>query len=108
MEDNLIISLEDINTDLEEFFELKKVDTFSRTEYNSRLTLEFSMDMNKTILVRSVYNSFMLLGDVGGFLGFLGYITYLIVSIFTFQNSTNHLTKKLYVGSNGEKLDDKD
>lgn len=108
MEDNLLISLEDVNTDLQEFFELKKVDTITRTEYNSRLTIDFAMDMNKTIIERSVYNSFMLLGDVGGFTGFVGYIASVLVSIFTFQKPMNYLTKKLYVDSNGDQLDDKD
>ena len=64
--------------------------------------------MNKTIILRSVYNCFMLLGDVGGVSGFLAYFGYLLVSILTFKNSTNYLTNKLYIDSNGDQLDDKD
>ena len=58
--------------------------------------------MNKTIIERSVYNSFMLLGDVGGFTGFLGYLCSILVSILTYKNSTNHLTRQLYEGKDGK------
>ena len=64
--------------------------------------------MNKTIIERSVYNCFMLLGDVGGVSGFLAYFCSLLVSILTFKNSTNHITNKLYIDSNGDQLDHKD
>lgn len=45
------------------------------------------MDMDTTIVTRSVYNLFMLLGDVGGIYGILVYIASTILSVITFQKS---------------------
>ena len=49
----------------------------------------------------------MLLGDVGGFTGFLVYLSSVMLSIFTYENSTDYITKSLYKGENGEELDRK-
>ena len=49
----------------------------------------------------------MLLGDVGGFTGFLVYLSSVMLSIFTYENSTDYITKSLYKGENDEELDRK-
>ena len=62
LEDNLLVTLEDVNTDELEFFEVKKVDSYtrqnysSRSPYQSRLSFLFSLDLNKTII--GIYKGF--------------------------------------------------
>ena len=46
---------------------------------------------------RTVYSTFMLLGDVGGFTGLLYAVGALIVSLLTFNNPENRLVQKLFV-----------
>ena len=56
-----------------------------------------------TLVERHVYNSFMLLGDVGGFSGLLFAIGSVLVRIFNFANAQNFVVQSLY---EGELLDD--
>ena len=46
---------------------------------------------------RTVYSTFMLLGDVGGFAGLLYAVGAFIVSLLTFNNPENRLVEKLFV-----------
>ena len=47
---------------------------------------------------RSVYNSLMLLGDVGGLYGLLFSVLATLNSIFSFQKPENLLVQSLYKG----------
>lgn len=100
LEDNLLMEIESVTGKDGKFFELIPQPTRSRSSPNPRyftkLILGFEIDQNVTQIERSVYNTFMLLGDVGGFQGLLFSIGAFIVSIFTFKNSENYLAKKLY------------
>ena len=50
------------------------IDTRGKGTFYHGTREQFTLDKDKTVIERSVYNSFMLLGDVGGFTGFLGYL----------------------------------
>ena len=73
-------------TDVEESgFEVRKVETNPITQFASnRMELFFMMDKDLTQIDRTVYNTFMLLGDIGGLYGLfisfastiLGFINY--------------------------------
>ena len=54
------------------------------------------MSSQVTSISREVYNSFMLFGDVGGFAGLLFTLNALIVNIFTYNNTENHLAESLF------------
>ena len=49
---------------------------------------------------RSVYNSLMLLGDVGGLYGLLFSVFATINAVITFQNQENLLVQSLFRGNN--------
>ena len=53
-----------------------------------------------------MYNTFMLLGDVGGLSGILFSVGSALVSMFTFASSENWLASKLYSAQDDE-LDSK-
>ena len=73
-------------TDVEETaFEVKRFETNSITQFASnRMELLYMMDKDLTQIDRTVYNTFMLLGDIGGLYGIfisfastiLGFINY--------------------------------
>ena len=52
-----------------------------------------------TVISRTVYSTFMLFGDVGGFTGLLYYVGSSIVSLLTYNNPQNRLVEKLFVAS---------
>ena len=62
------------------------------------MTFMFSIDSDRTIIERSVYNTFMLLGDIGGFTELLYFISAIVVSFMTYESSEKHLVKRLYKG----------
>ena len=49
---------------------------------------------------RSVYNSLMLLGDVGGLYGLLFSVFAILNAAFTYQKQKNLLVQSLYRGGN--------
>ena len=59
----------------------------------------FNLDLDVTLIDRTVYSTFMLLGDVGGFFGLLYSVGALIVSLLTHNNPENRLAEKLFVTS---------
>ena len=52
--------------------------------------------MDVTLVTRQVYNTFMLLGDVGGLSGFFFAIGASIVSLLTYGKPENNMVEKLY------------
>ena len=73
--------------------------------YQTKLCIAFELNQDVTLIERSVYNSFMLLGDVGGFSGILFTIGAILISFFTHNNPQNYLAAKLYKSENNEMLD---
>ena len=59
----------------------------------------FSVGFDVSLIDRTVYNTFNLLGDVGGFSGLLFAVGSQIVSFLTFNNPENRLVERLYVTS---------
>ena len=105
-EDSLLMALEGI-TDIEESFfnvvHLKDLDRILTYESSARLQIAIELSDEVTLVERHVYNSFMLLGDVGGFSGLLFAIGSVLVRIFNFANAQNFVVQSLY---EGELLDD--
>ena len=59
----------------------------------------FSVGHDVTVINRTVYSTFMLLGDVGGFSGLLYSVGAFIVSLLTYNNPENKLIERLFVVS---------
>ena len=57
------------------------------------------MGQDVVVVHRTVYNTFMLLGDVGGLSGLLYAVGASIVSLLTYNNPENTLVEKLFVVS---------
>ena len=97
-EDSLFIEITGLTTEHDVFFDLVEVGQSPRilSGSNSRLSFQFTVDNNVTSIERQVYNSFMLLGDVGGLQGFLVSLSAILVKIFTFNNAENWLVNTLY------------
>ena len=58
---------------------------------NVRLHLEFNLNRDVTVVTRQVYNSFQLLGDVGGIYGLLISLSSTILGILNYQKAENIL-----------------
>ena len=85
----------------ETFFELKHSQDFDRSfnrDFYARLQLAFQLDNEVTLVERSVYNIFMLLGDVGGFSGLLYAVGAVLIRISNFANAENFVVHSLYEG----------
>ena len=96
-EDNLFMPLEALTEVEEEFFSIEVGKTSSRTDsFHTRYQLEFYFDHDVTQIERVVYNSFMLLGDIGGFYGILVSVFSLINSLLNYHNAANYLVEQLY------------
>ena len=59
----------------------------------------FNLNLDVILIDRTVYSTFMLLGDVGGFSGLLYTVGASIVSLLTYNNPENRLAGKLFVTS---------
>ena len=91
-EDNLLMSIQALTEVEEEFFSIEYGQKTSRTDsFNTRYQLEFYFDHDVTKIERVVYNSFMLLGDIGGFYGILVSVFALINRLLNYQNAENYL-----------------
>ena len=96
-EDNLFLAINDL-TDRDDTF-LSVVDgaVYTRTsDYRTKLNFEFHVSNDATQIDRAVYNTFMLLGDVGGFSGVLLSFGATILGFLNFQNPENFLASHLY------------
>ena len=61
------------------------------------------MNLDLIKVRRSVFNTFALLGDIGGFYGLFVSIFASLHSFINYNNSENELIKKLYKSSSGKK-----
>ena len=55
------------------------------------------MNLNANKVSRSVYNFWNVIGDVGGFYGVLVSACASIISVLTYQKSTNHISTQLFL-----------
>ena len=62
---------------------LKSAENFSQF-YLTRLEIDIRVNLDKTMIRRSVYNTFALLGDVGGFYGLFISIATALISVLNF------------------------
>lgn len=103
-----MMAVEAVTGGEDKFFELKPEQIRTRAalsdSYNTKLILGFIVSQDVTMIQRDVYNSFMLLGDVGGLQGILFSVGAAIVGLFTYNNSDNNLAKSLYVPFDEEEL----
>ena len=96
------MAIESLTGDEDKFFDMIETDSFTRPPdtgnsiYRIKLWIGFELNSDVTLIQRNVYNSFMLLGDVGGLQGILLSIGAIIVSIFTYNTPENFLAKNLY------------
>ena len=76
-------------TDIEEnYFEIEwRKDVIRNYKYNSRLQQIYQLDSDVIFIERSVYNTFMLIGDVGGFIGFLSTSSSFLMYVASYNNS---------------------
>ena len=96
--DSLLIDLTGI-TDKEDSYlqiELDAYETRTR-DLNARLQYEIFFDRDEVVIERSVYNTFMLLGDIGGLSSILFTIDSIFNQIWHTNNAENFLAKQLYV-----------
>lgn len=97
-EDSLWMAITGLTTHNDVFFDLVETSQESRLAYpNERLAFTFVVDNDVIQIEREVYNSFMLLGDVGGLHGFLTSLSAILVNIFTYKNAENWLVQSLFV-----------
>ena len=98
-EDNLLMALEGITDKDETFFSIsheKNYDRVTSRQFTSRLEIVIALDDEVTLIERNVYNTFMLLGDVGGFSGLLYALGAVLIGIFNFANAENYVVQSLY------------
>ena len=102
-DDNLFIALQGITNVEGELVQAQIGSKFERmlfdTSKNARLQIMYSVSHDVTVINRSVYNTFMLLGDLGGLSGLLYTVGAFITSLLTYQSPENKLVEKLFVYS---------
>ena len=81
--------------------------TLPNTSKNTRLQITFTINPDVMVINRTVYSTFMLLGDVGGFSGLLYAVGASIVSLLTYNDPENRLVEKLFVVGQSKKPDQK-
>ena len=84
------MAIYDVTTKRETFFNMNAEELADRcSEYNDRMNIIMQIHPEATLIVRQVYNSFMLFGDVGGFSGLLIGVGSFVVSFINFQDAEN-------------------
>ena len=79
------MSLTGITDKSEQYFNFQTdAQTFRPYNYNTRLSFELFIDLDLRTIDRQVYNTFVLLGDIGGFSGLLFTIGAIIQGITTY------------------------
>ena len=95
-EDTLTLAITEV-TEIEEFgFQTKIFNTdFPRFEHNLA-EFRWYYDRNVVKIERTVYNTFMLLGDVGGLFGLFVSLASSLLNILNYQKAENILVSDLY------------
>ena len=69
----------------ENAFEMKLKEFYNLSQYyETRLEIDIRVNRDKTIIRRSVYNIFALLGDIGGFYGLFVSIATTLLGVINF------------------------
>ena len=100
------MALEGITDKDDTYFTLyhkQDTDRSGNRDFYTRYDLFFGLDDEVTLVERTVYNSFMLLGDVGGFSGLLYAAGAVLIGIFNFANAENFVVQSLYASQFDEK-----
>ena len=91
------MAIYDVTTKRETFFNMYAEELADRcNEYNDRMNIIMQIHPEATLIVRQVYNSFMLFGDVGGFLGLLIGLGSICISFLNFANAENYVAQSIY------------
>ena len=94
----MIMAIDSLTDVDENYFVIEQGKDVARNyKYNSRLQQIYYLDSDVTFIERSVYNIFMLVGDVGGFIGFLYTVFSFLMYIACYNDSQNYLVRKLFV-----------
>ena len=81
----------------ESAFDLNPTESrYQNLRYRSRCQIIIDMDIDTDTVFRAVYNTFNLLGDIGGFYGLLFSLASALLSVLNFQKSENLLAQNLF------------
>ena len=91
----------------ESSFEIVELpDFYSYPIYETRIAIAIQMNLDTQTISRSIYNTFNLLGDIGGFYGLLVSFASVILGILNFNKPDNNCAEDLFkFQNNKEKVD---
>ena len=99
-DDNLLIALEGVTDEDGYYIQAEPGQISSRIVFSRdssiKLQLYYSVDPDVILIDRTVYSTFMLLGDVGGLTGLLFTVSASLVSLLTYNKPENKLVEKLF------------
>ena len=96
-EDGLFLAITGVTDEEDSAFKIEpKLTRHKWWFYNERLSLRYEMNKDVEQVERAVYNSFMLLGDVGGLYGILMLLVGTILGYINFQKIDNVLAERLF------------
>ena len=91
-EDNLLLSLADLTEEKDSFFSFEELSFEThRIFFREATNIRFTVSNDLTEYRRSVYNLFLLLGDVGGFAGMLFVVGQGVMSVLNYQRLDNYM-----------------
>ena len=92
----MLIAIDDMTDVEEEFFSIEQDRTFTQLPERTAFKLDIFLDKDLTRVERTVYNTFMLLGDVGGLYEFISVFFLLIMGVVNFAKPANILSADLF------------
>ena len=96
-EDNLVMAIESFTAVNEKAFQIDKMDTVNKVVNPlTRLDLYYFLNRDVISVKRQVYDSIMLLGDMGGLFGLIFSICSTILGIANYQKSDNLIVSDLF------------
>ena len=96
-EDGLFLAITGVSDEEDSAFKIEHTQTtHGWWKYHERLQLSYEMNNDVVKVERAVYNSFMLLGDVGGLYGILVPLFSAILGYLNFQKFDNNLAERLF------------
>ena len=103
------MAIEGITAVEETFFHFKESTFLARptnTTKNTRVQMTYSLSRDVTIIERTVYNTFQLLGDVGGLNGLFLSIGATLVGFWNYYNAENFLIGNLFLSPKSKEKQD--
>ena len=96
-EDGLFLAITGVSDEEDSAFKIEHKETAHRWWfYNERLLIRYEMNKDVEQVERVIYNSFMLLGDVGGLYGIFMLLVGTILGYINFQKIDNVLAERLF------------